>query len=33
VLILDVNPLDDLSVFADTDRVTGVWRAGVRVKG
>src|SRR5215467_10826555 len=25
VLILDVNPLDDLSVFADTDRVTGVW--------
>ena len=33
VLTLDVNPLDDLSVFADTDRVTGVWRAGVRVKG
>jgi imidazolonepropionase-like amidohydrolase len=33
VLTLDVNPLHDLSVFADVERITGVWRSGVRVKG
>jgi imidazolonepropionase-like amidohydrolase len=33
VITLDVNPLDDLSVFTKTEHVTGVWRAGRRVKG
>jgi imidazolonepropionase-like amidohydrolase len=33
VITLDVNPLDDLSVFVKTEHITGVWRAGRRVKG
>jgi imidazolonepropionase-like amidohydrolase len=33
VLTLDVNPLDDLSVFASAGHITGVWRGGRRVKG
>jgi imidazolonepropionase-like amidohydrolase len=33
VICLDVNPLDDLSVFADAGHVVGVWRGGRRVKG
>ena len=33
VITLDVNPLDDLSVFVKTEHITGVWRAGQRVKG
>ncbi len=33
VVCLDVNPLSDLSVLADAGHVTGVWRAGRRVKG
>jgi imidazolonepropionase-like amidohydrolase len=33
VLTLDVNPLDDLSVFASAGHVSGVWRAGRRVRG
>ncbi len=33
VITLDVNPIDDLSVFVKTEHITGVWRAGRRVKG
>lgn len=33
VICLDVNPLDDLSVFADVAHVVGGWRGGRRVKG
>jgi imidazolonepropionase-like amidohydrolase len=33
VITLDVNPLDDLSVFVKTEHITGVWRSGRRVKG
>jgi imidazolonepropionase-like amidohydrolase len=33
VITLDVNPLDDLSVFLKTEHITGVWRSGQRVKG
>jgi imidazolonepropionase-like amidohydrolase len=33
VICLDVNPLGDLSVFADVAHVVGVWRGGRRVKG
>jgi imidazolonepropionase-like amidohydrolase len=33
VITLDVNPLDDLSVFVKTEHITGVWRSGQRVKG
>jgi imidazolonepropionase-like amidohydrolase len=33
VICLDVNPLDDVSVFADAEHVVGVWRGGKRVKG
>ena len=29
---LDRNPLDDLSVWGDSDRVQGVWKGGRRVK-
>ncbi len=33
ILTLDVNPLLDMSVFADPAHITGVWLAGKRVKG
>jgi imidazolonepropionase-like amidohydrolase len=33
VICLDVNPLDDLSVFADVAHVVGGWRGGWRGKG
>ncbi len=33
VLTVDADPLDDIEVLAQPDHVTGVWRAGVRVKG
>jgi imidazolonepropionase-like amidohydrolase len=33
VLIVDGDPLADLSLLADPSRITGVWRAGERVKG
>jgi imidazolonepropionase-like amidohydrolase len=32
VIIVDGDPLTDLKLLADPDRVTGVWRAGRRVK-
>ena len=32
VLVLDGDPLDDIRLLADPDRVVGVWRAGRRVK-
>lgn len=32
VIALDTNPLDDRSVWGDPDRVTHVWKAGVRQK-
>jgi imidazolonepropionase-like amidohydrolase len=32
VLVLDVNPLEDLSVFASKTNIVGVWRGGRRVK-
>jgi imidazolonepropionase-like amidohydrolase len=32
VIALDGDPLDDIQVLADPDRVIGVWRAGRRVK-
>jgi imidazolonepropionase-like amidohydrolase len=32
VLTLDADPLADLAVLADPSRITGVWRAGRRVK-
>ena len=32
VIALDTNPLDDRSVWGDADRVTHVWKAGVRQK-
>jgi imidazolonepropionase-like amidohydrolase len=33
LLTLDADPLADLSVLADPAHITGVWKAGVRVKG
>jgi imidazolonepropionase-like amidohydrolase len=33
ILTLDADPIADLSVLADPSRITGVWVAGVRVKG
>lgn len=33
VLTLDANPLGDVAALSDPDRVTGVWKAGRRVKG
>lgn len=33
LLTLDADPVADLSVLADPDHITGVWKAGVRVKG
>jgi imidazolonepropionase-like amidohydrolase len=33
VIILDADPLADIGVLADPDRVTGVWTSGRRVKG
>jgi imidazolonepropionase-like amidohydrolase len=32
VLILDADPLADLTVLANPDHITGVWKAGLRVK-
>lgn len=32
VIALDRNPLDDVSVWGEADRVMGVWKAGTRVK-
>jgi imidazolonepropionase-like amidohydrolase len=33
VIAVDADPLADLALFADPARVTGVWKAGRRVKG
>lgn len=33
VITLAANPLDDISTLADPSNVTGVWKAGRRVKG
>jgi imidazolonepropionase-like amidohydrolase len=33
VLTLDADPLTDIEVLADPEHVTGVWKAGRRVKG
>ena len=33
LITLDANPLEDLAVFADPSRITGVWLHGRRVKG
>jgi imidazolonepropionase-like amidohydrolase len=33
LLTLDADPLADLSVLAEPDRISGVWKSGVRVKG
>jgi imidazolonepropionase-like amidohydrolase len=33
VLVLDADPLAEIKVLADPARITGVWRAGRRVKG
>jgi hypothetical protein len=33
VLILDADPLADIGVLARPERITGVWKSGVRVKG
>jgi imidazolonepropionase-like amidohydrolase len=33
VIILDADPLADIGVLADPDRITGVWTRGRRVKG
>lgn len=33
LLTLDADPLADIAVLADPAHVTGVWKAGVRVKG
>jgi imidazolonepropionase-like amidohydrolase len=33
VLVLDVNPVTDVTVFAKPKHITGVWKAGRRVKG
>ena len=32
LIALDGNPLDDIAVLADPNRVIGVWRAGKSVK-
>ena len=32
LIALDGNPLDDIAVLADPDRVIGVWRAGKSMK-
>ncbi len=32
VITVNANPLDDLTILADAANVTGVWKAGVRVK-
>ncbi|MEU4700247.1 metal-dependent hydrolase family protein [Nonomuraea dietziae] len=33
VITLDADPLDDITAMSDPDHVTGVWKAGRRVKG
>jgi imidazolonepropionase-like amidohydrolase len=33
ILVLDADPVADIMVLADPARITGVWRAGRRVKG
>jgi len=33
LLVLDVNPLTDMTVFTKPQDITGVWKAGRRVKG
>ncbi len=33
VITLDADPLADIGVLADPDRITGVWTGGRRVKG
>jgi imidazolonepropionase-like amidohydrolase len=32
VIILDADPLEDISILGNPERVVGVWKAGVRVK-
>ena len=32
VVAFDVNPLDDISIWGDPDRVTHVWKAGELAK-
>jgi hypothetical protein len=33
VITLDADPLADIGVLADPDRITAVWTGGRRVKG
>jgi len=33
VIALDADPLADIGVLADPDRITGVWARGRQVKG
>jgi len=33
LLTLRVNPVADIAALADPANITGVWRAGLRVKG
>ncbi|MDJ0665344.1 MAG: amidohydrolase family protein [Acidimicrobiia bacterium] len=33
VIAFDVNPIDDITVWGDPDRITHVWKAGESVKG
>ena len=33
IVALDANPLDDISLWGDPNRVTHVWKDGNRVKG
>ncbi len=33
MIAFDVNPIDDISVWGDADRVTHIWKAGKLVKG
>jgi len=33
VIAFDVNPIDDITVWGNPDRVTHVWKAGELVKG
>lgn len=33
VITVDADPVADIDVLADPDRITGVWKRGVRVKG
>jgi imidazolonepropionase-like amidohydrolase len=32
VITLDADPLEDISILGNPERVVGVWKAGVRLK-